>query len=71
MRTFVLVCVVAVLAALATAYFVGLVSIATEQTPDQCSITFTIDKAMIRHHLHSNVESVQPGGEAPEHLPPN
>jgi hypothetical protein len=60
MRTFILVCIVALLVACGLAYAVGLVDVATENTGGKYIVSLTVNTAMLHHG-----PSAVPGNESP------
>ena len=66
MRTFILVCVVAVVVAVGLGYAVGLVAVSMDHSEDIYTMTLTVDTGILRHN---NVVSGVQGAEARPLLP--
>lgn len=64
MRTFIVICIVALLVAGGVAYAVGLVAVATDQSEGKYHITLTVNTAML-HDTNSADPSAAPGHDLP------
>lgn len=64
MRTFILVCVVAILVACSVAYAVGLVAITSEHSEQRTVVSLIVNTDMIRQSISS--DELSPGDETPK-----
>jgi hypothetical protein len=64
MRTFIVICIVALLVAGGAAYAVGLVAVTTDQSEGKYNITLTVNTAML-HNANSAEPSTAPGHDLP------